>query len=229
MAEDVPPHKTKTIEDDGLTTQRIEAFSDGVFAIAITLLILEVRVPEVGVPVGEAKTVFTSLGSAVLSIWPSYFVYVMSFIMIGIYWANHHYIFKLYKKTDHYFNLLNVLFLMCISFMPLPTAVLGKNMLNDATRQNAVSFYAVGMFLPAFVWMLCWLYAKRNYRLIDPRLDEGFVHTLTLQYVLSNVLYFGAVVLSFWNAYASLAVNVGLTLLYSMPPRHPVYRSGRHQ
>src|SRR5262249_13474245 len=82
----------------GLGTERIEAFSDGVFAIAITLLILEVKVPHAGDP-------GFSLARALLRLWPQYLAYVLSFVMIGIYWANHHYVFKLYARTDHVFNL----------------------------------------------------------------------------------------------------------------------------
>ncbi len=79
-----------------LTTQRIEAFSDGVFAIAITLLVLEIKVPHLDGADGE------SLSAALLRLWPSYFGYVFSFVMIGIYWANHHYIFHLYKQSRVY-------------------------------------------------------------------------------------------------------------------------------
>src|SRR5512147_2718633 len=83
--------RTSTERDTG----RIEAFSDGVFAIAITLLILEVKVPQ---PPGAESI---HLLAALLGLWPSYLALVLSFIMIGIYWANHHYIFKLFDKTDH--------------------------------------------------------------------------------------------------------------------------------
>src|SRR5262245_13649811 len=91
-----------------LSTERIEAFSDGVFAIAITLLVLEIKVPHVP----EGGSLWIELGN----LWTSYFGYIFSFIMIGVYWANHHHIFHVYKKSDHYFVLLNVLFLMCIAF-----------------------------------------------------------------------------------------------------------------
>ena len=105
---------------DGLTTQRIEAFSDGVFAIAITLLILEVKVPHSDAAAGKR------LAEALFALWPSYFTYVLSFVTIGIYWANHHYVFQLYERTNHVFNLLNVLFLMAISFLPLPMRFWGN-------------------------------------------------------------------------------------------------------
>jgi uncharacterized membrane protein len=94
-------------------TERIEAFSDGVFAIAITLLVLEIKIPHLQ----GGSNLFSSL----LGLWPAYFGYVLSFVMIGIYWASHHYIFKLFRKTNHALNLLNLLFLLFIAFLPLPT------------------------------------------------------------------------------------------------------------
>jgi uncharacterized membrane protein len=89
------------------TTQRLEAFSDGVFAIAITLLILEIRVPHVGEGAEQ-----TSLATALFQLWPSYGAYLLSFVMIGIYWVYHHYFMRLFKRTDHNFNLLHIFFLM---------------------------------------------------------------------------------------------------------------------
>src|SRR5687768_10043846 len=130
-------------DTDDLTTQRIEAFSDGVLAIAITLLILEIKVPQVAAEKGP------TLGHSLIVLWPSYVAYVLSFMMIGIYWANHHYVFQLYQHTDHFFNLLNVLFLMCIAFLPFPTAVLGDYINHPPQRQIAISFYALGLLLPA--------------------------------------------------------------------------------
>ena len=88
-------------------TGRLETFADGVIAIAITLLILEVKVPPVG---GE------QLASAVVHAWPSYAGYVVSFLTIGVIWVNHHHMFKLIGRTTHAFLILNVVFLMTIAF-----------------------------------------------------------------------------------------------------------------
>src|ERR1041384_791744 len=103
------PHAPKA--ETELTTHRIESFSDGVFAIAITLLVLEIKVPSLS---GNAH----DLASALMGLWPSYFAYIFSFVMIGIHWVQHHYVFKLYERSDHNFALLNGLYLMCISFVP---------------------------------------------------------------------------------------------------------------
>ena len=196
-------------------TQRIEAFSDGVFAIAITLLIIEIGVPHV--------TGNESLSEALGDLWPSYGAYVLSFVMIGIYWANHHSLFRLFVRTDHYFLILNVFFLMTIAFLPFPTAVLGEYLDNDEQRDTAVRLYALGLLLPAFGWLVVWLYANAR-GLVDERLAPEYVRFLTAQYVLSNVLYATALLLSFLDAWVALVIVVGLTLLYLLPPRRPQYR-----
>jgi uncharacterized membrane protein len=205
-----------------LTTQRIEAFSDGVFAIAITLLVLEIRVPHV-LEGGGATT--ASLAGALLALWPSYFGYVFSFVTIGIYWANHHYIFSLYQRTDHYFVLLNVLFLMFIAFVPFPTAVLAEYIDEPTQRQTAITLYTFSLLLPALAWLSMWLYASRGQHLIDSDLDPQFVRRLTLQFLLSNLFYLTAFLLSLWSGIIGMIVCVGLSVVYLLPRPKPRYRS----
>jgi uncharacterized membrane protein len=195
-------------------TQRIEAFSDGVFAIAITLLIIEIGVPHV--------TGDESLSEALGDLWPSYGAYVLSFVMIGIYWVNHHSLFRLFVRTDHFFLMLNVFFLMAIAFLPFPTAVLGEYLNDSAERDSAVRLYALGLLLPAFGWIVVWLYANAR-GLVDEQLAPEYVRFLTGQYLISNVLYAGSLMLSFLDAWVALALVTGLTLLYMLPPRRPRY------
>jgi uncharacterized membrane protein len=196
-------------------TERIEAFSDGVFAIAITLLILDIKIPRAEGTVDLLRIL--------LGLWPSYFAYVLSFIMIGIYWANHHYIFKLFERTNHALNLLNLLLLMFIAFLPLPTQVLGEYILDEANQTTAATFYAVGLLLPAAAWLLVWLYAV-GHGLVDRRLDRGYLRQLTLQYAGSVTLYSVAVALCPIDFKIGLGLCVGLTFLYLLPPKTPVYR-----
>lgn len=200
-----------------VTTHRIESFSDGVFAIAITLLVLEIKVPPIQ---GNVR----DLLSALLGLWPSYFGYVFSFIMIGIHWVQHHYVFKLYEQSDHNFALLNGLYLMTISFVPFPTGVLARYVEDPAVRKTAVVFYAIGLFLPALSYVLIWLYASQNHRLVHKNLDDGFIAYLTRRYLLTIALYLTAVLLSMWHALAGLALCVGLTLTYLLPSPKPVFR-----
>jgi TMEM175 potassium channel family protein len=209
--------ETKPITSFEVTTNRLEAFSDGVFAIAITLLIIEIKVPSHD----ELKS--QSLMTYILQLWPKYFAYILSFVMIGIYWANHHYLFRLFRRTDHVFNLLNVFFLMTISFLPFPTDVLGDYIMNAEQEKHAVTFYALAIWMPAFAWLLIWLYAKYR-RIIDPRLTPRFVKVLTMQYGLSNVLYGSAFLVSLMSPIGSIIICVGLTLLYLLPPKKPEYQ-----
>jgi uncharacterized membrane protein len=197
-------------------TQRLEAFSDGVFAIAITLLILEIKVPHL--EEGE------SLANALLHLWPSYGAYAFSFWVIGIFWVNHHSFFKLFRRVNHGFLLLNVLFLALISFIPFPTSVLAEYVTDPASVQNAVTFYCVSLLLPVLCWLSMWLYGNAH-KLTDPHIDPGYTRFLTRQYAISNVLYIVAVLVSLFNAMLGLAIEIGLAFLYFLPQRAPSYRN----
>jgi uncharacterized membrane protein len=197
--------------------QRIEAFSDGVFAIAITLLVIEIKVPN------HSELKNSSLAQHLLHYWPKYAAYVFSFFTIGIFWANHHHWLKLFRKTNHVFNLLNVFFLMCISFLPFPTAVLGDYITDPAQKQTAVTFYTIGIFLPAIGWLILWLYASHKKRLLDERLSPKFVRYLTRLYLASNCFYFLAIIISLFNPNVAIIVTIILAFLYLFPPKRPQY------
>src|SRR3954468_24501153 len=99
-----------------METDRLEAFSDGVFAFAITVLVLALGVPEVGTP----------LGPALLRLWPDYVAYALSFIVIGAIWINHHAMFRHITRADPWVLLLNLLQLLCVAFLPYPAAILAR-------------------------------------------------------------------------------------------------------
>ncbi len=209
---------SRPAEDNlSVSTHRLESFSDGVFAIAITLLILQFKVPDKG------DLAHQSLSRYLLNLWPNYFAYIFSFIIIGIYWANHHYIFKLYVKTNHVFNIINILFLLTVAFLPFPSALFGEYINDPSERKVTVLFYAIGIFLPAVTWFAMWLYASHGKRLLDPRLDERFIARLTKQFLLSNLLYLTAIGFALFSPLASVALTVLLTLLYLLPPKQPTY------
>ena len=201
-----------------LNLNRLEAFSDGVFAIAITLLILEVKIPS-----HEDIEVAGGLKNFLWQLWPSFFAYVFSFIVIGIYWANHHYFLSMFRKTDHVFNMLSVGFLMFVSFMPYPTALLGDFILDEKERMIAIPLYALGIWLPSFCWFFLWMYGKKN--LIDNRISKTFINKLTKLYLLSNLFYCISFMISFINPFLSLGINVILAILYLMPPKKIQYEN----
>src|SRR5919201_293746 len=126
-----------------METGRLEAFSDGVFAIAITLLILTVDV-------GHVRG---ALGAAVLRIWPSYLAYAASFLTIGIMWVNHHTIFRHIERADRTFLFLNLGLLMCIAFVPFPTRLVAEFIRSGHERQTAALAYGITLTITAIFFI----------------------------------------------------------------------------
>jgi uncharacterized membrane protein len=195
-------------------TTRIEAFSDGVFSIAITLLVLEIRIPsaELGRTGG--------LGSALLHLWPSYIGYVISFATIGIMWANHHTIFGIVHRSDRYFMLINVAFLMGIAFIPFPTAVLAEYLPEPEGRRTAVAFYGATMVGIALLFNALWRYAVHGGRLLAPNADREAMRVISRRYAVGPFAYLLTFALAFVNVWASLAMHGVLAILYLLPERH---------
>ena len=182
----------------------------------ITLLVLEIGVPHLG----EGESILDALGG----LWPSLFGYVFGFWVIGIYWVNHHYVFSLYRRSNHFFGLLNVVFLMTIAFLPFPTAVLAEYVADPAHRDGAIVFYVFALMLPAVTWSSTWFYASRVAHLVDDRLSDRFVSFLSWQYAGSVAAYALILLVSLVNSVVGLALGVILTMAYVVPPRTPEYR-----
>src|SRR5579884_2632648 len=156
-------HTSPDITDER-GASRLEAFSDGVIAVAITLLVLDVHVP---------ASIEGALLAALTKQWPAYLGYVTSFLVVGIFWTNHHLLFKYIKRTDHFFLLINTLFLMCIAFVPFGTSLLETYMqkgqpLNE--RIAALTYSAI-LLLCANTFSAVWFYASWKCRLLRRDLD----------------------------------------------------------
>jgi len=193
-------------------TSRVEAFSDGVFAIAITLLVLEIQVPSPDLT-GHGST----LVRALLSLWPSYLGYLISFVTIGIMWVNHHSMFVQIQRTDRYFLLLSVFFLMCIAFLPFPTALLAEYLPNPKGRRTACAVYSASFVLIALAYNALWWYAARDGKLLARDADRKAVRTISRRYLVGPLAYGVSFFLAFVNAWASLAVHGVLAAFYILP------------
>lgn len=157
-----PEFSTPSAENlDTLPLERLIFFSDAVFAIAITLLALEIRLPEIADNFGNAE-----LAQALIALWPKYLGYVISFMVIGIFWIGHHRKFRQIKRYDGTLIRLNLLLLMVIAFIPFPAAVISSN-----GNRTATIFYALVMILAGLLSIAIWMYASFHHRLIDPTLD----------------------------------------------------------
>jgi uncharacterized membrane protein len=189
-------------------TARLEAFSDGVFAIAITLLILEIRLPET----------HGSLSHLLGELWPSYLAYVLSFATIGIMWANHHSIFRLIARTTHGLIVANLLLLMTISFLPFPTGVLAEHLSEGGADQRSAALFYSGTFIViAIAFQILWQTAGRTYRLIVPG-REAAADEITRSYRLGIPMYTVSTLLALWEPIASVVV-VGAIALFWLIPR----------
>lgn len=189
-------------------TVRLEAFSDGVFAIAITLLVLEIRLPDTHAPLSEL------LGG----LWPSYLAYVLSFTTIGIMWANHHAIFRLIGRASHGLIVANLFLLMTISFLPFPTGVLAEHLPHAGVDQRSAALFYSGTFIViAIAFQVLWGTAGRNHRLILPGCERA-ADEITKSYRWGIPMYAASTLLALWEPMASV-VLVGAIALFWLIPR----------
>ena len=191
------------------STGRVEAFSDGVFAIAITLLVLEIRPPEHG---GE------SLAHGLVDLWPSYLAYALSFVTIGIMWLNHHEVMRLVRTVDHGFLLLNMLLLLLIAFVPFPTAVLADFLQDGEERGPAAFFYAGTFAVTAVVYNAFWHYLRRHrVRLLERHVADAQVTAISRSYLIGPTVYGLAALVALVSAWVSIAICIGLSASYAIP------------
>jgi uncharacterized membrane protein len=187
-------------------TARLEAFSDGVLAIAITLLVLDIKVPE-----GHGD-----LGAQLRAGWPHYLAFVTAFLTIAVMWANHHDLFRIIDKCDRGLMLANAFLLVSISFLPFPTAVLAEHMRDSgAERQAALLTYGGTMFVIAIAYNVLWRYVKLRGLLRDD-LPQTAVSAIDRAYNSALVVYAAAMLLSFFAAWLSIAVWIGLAIFFQL-------------
>jgi uncharacterized membrane protein len=186
-------------------TERIEAFSDGVFAIAITLLVLTIKAP---VP-SELRA--GGLGRALLALWPHYLAFITSFAIILDMWVNHHRIFTLVRRSDHVFLYWNGMLLLLITFLPFPTALLAEYMLHPDTRVAGAVFTGCVLAI-ALMFKGLWRYAARGGRLLARNADPADIEQVTNQHRYGPIMYLGAFVLSFVSTGASAVLCLGLAV-----------------
>jgi uncharacterized membrane protein len=161
-------------------TSRIEAFSDGVFAIAITLLIFQIKIP------GPSDV---PLSVQLVKLWPSYISFLISFAFIGIMWMNHHRLFTHIRRSDNLLLVLNLLLLLGVTAVPFPTAVLAAHLGQRDQRTAALLYHGTYFFIAVF-FNLLWRYAaSRNRRLLAADADRTAVEKISLQYAQGPLFY----------------------------------------
>jgi uncharacterized membrane protein len=187
---DEPPYKHHWTRGE-TESSRILPFSDGVFAIAITLLAMQLDVPMLL----EESEAAGSLAARVLKLWPMFESFVISFLVIGVFWISHHRLFRLIRRYNTALIWLNILLLLCISFLPFSSELLGTHTGNEF----AVVFYAGSIIVTGLLQLSIWLYATHRRRLVDADLSPHLIRFFTLRSLAAPVVFALSIPVAFLN------------------------------
>ena len=188
-----------------MNPSRLETFADGVFAIAATLLILNVDA-QVGGDVGN-------LGDRLTHIWPSYLAYAVSFVTIGIMWVNHHWVMSQIDHTDRRFLFANIGLLLCIAFVPFPTRLVAEHIRGDGAQVAALA-YGFTMVATAIMFNITWFYASTRRRLLRPDADPAVVSGISRSYLPGPWIYLTATLVAFLSPTVSVLLFLAIAVFY---------------
>lgn len=214
----LPVLTSRQLAESSRDTGRLEALSDGVFAIAITLLGFQLALP-----VLESPQTNGHLWSAFLDLWPNYLSFVLSFASILIMWMNHHAIFRAMARMDKLVMITNGTLLLIVTAVPFVTSLIAEYLRTDAAAA-AVALYA-GLFVAANLsynalwWSICW-----HRRLLEPQTDQRWVTSYSIGLGVAFPLYVLATFAAFWHVVVSLAILMCLWLYWGLTPFDPALR-----
>jgi uncharacterized membrane protein len=186
----------------GMSVHRVEALGDGVFAIAMTVLVLGIRVPEGG---GAPD-----LAAQMSALWPKFASYAMSFIMLGVLWIGHHFQFQYIRRTDRVLLWLNLVFLLAVTFLPFGTAVLG----NYYNTPGAVVLYGGTVAVAGACLLVHWMYATQKRHLVAADLDETVIASIRRRIMIGLGLSIAGTLAGFVDTRASLAIFLAIPFVY---------------
>ena len=200
-------------EAHALSVARMEALSDGIFAVAMTLLVLDLHVPDL-IGRGSPGDLAVALGVQ----WPAYLAYISSFLTAGIIWANHHAMVRTFRALDKMLLFLNILLLMVVSFIPFSTQVLARYLVVGDFAPTAMLVYSGTMTLMAVSYFSVWVYAWRA-RLLRETLPPAHFNRVTRTHVFQGLVpYVLADALALTSVWASLALCILVAVIYVFIP-----------
>jgi uncharacterized membrane protein len=195
----------------------MEAFADGVFAIAFTLPVVEIVLPDVAAD-GER------LRHDLLELWPAYLGYLLASFVIGLYWVHHHFSGAIYRTTGHWFLIATVVFLAAIGFIAFPARVFAEHFADPAARETASLYWVASLALLSGTWLFKWTVGWRRGQ-IDTRLEPDYIARLNRRYWWFVLLNLAAVALVLIRWEAGLALSSLLLLSLIWPPETPRYQT----
>ncbi len=193
-------------------TARTEAFSDGVFAIAITLLVLELKVPQVK----DGESLLRELAAQ----WPSYLAFLTSFATIGIMWMNHHMLFNVIRRVDRELLVINLVLLLGVTVLPFPTALVAETLRQSGERVAGTVYAGTFVFI-SIAFHSLWRYVsseKRCKPLLGVAYDGVVVRAIHKQYRFGPLYYVVTLLVTLWSTELGLALNLLLAFYWALPP-----------
>jgi uncharacterized membrane protein len=184
-------------------TSRLETFADGVFAIAATLLIIDVSADAHG----------GALGATLQHSWPQYAAYAVSFVTIGIMWVNHHACLQQIGRADRTFLFINIGLLACIAFVPFPTRLVAEHLRDDGVRAAAIT-YGLTMTATAICFAAFWFYAAIGRRLIAETADQRVISGISHAFLPGTPIYAGSTLVALWSPTVSVILFAAIALFY---------------
>lgn len=202
--------------DSEISNDRIETLVDGVFAIVLTLLILEIKISHVDSD--------SELTKQLIELIPKFFAYFLSFIILGLLWFSHQMVSNYIVRSDRVHIWLNLLFLMFIALIPFSASLLGENL----SHNPATIFYGVNLLITGVIQYVHWEYVTQKNRLIDKNLDRRLVRAVQKIFLLIPLTYALAVEVSFFSIPTSLALYSLITLVGALNMNSLFYKSSQN-
>ncbi len=190
-----------------MSLNRFEAFSDGVFAIAVTLLVIEIKAPDL------SHTTSSEAVAKLLQVLPHVLSYATSFIVIGVVWINHHALFHFLKRVDRTTLVINLLLLMCVAFIPYPTALIGEY----GSSLPVVVFYGLSLAVTGFAYNALWFHVVSRYVKTDKLIPQKIVQKATIWTISYPISYLVAASLAFISINLSIVLYVLIPSFYLLP------------
>lgn len=199
-----------------LTKSRVENLADGVFSIVMTLLVLDLKVPELADQFATDQGVW----QGVMAMYPRYASYLIGFFTVGIYWVGHHYIFHMVRRMDRNALWLNIAFMCCLSFLPFSTAVMGRYPGN----RSAVELYGMTLFVNSAALFAFYLYSTRRRKLVDPNITDGQVREGAIRILFMPITALLGMIVAIWAPVAGAIIYLTAAVTYMLPEGFDILR-----
>lgn len=196
-----------------MPVHRLEALGDGIFAVAMTILVLELKVPEI------KSNSWSDFMEAAREVWLDFLCYAISFVVLGIMWFGHKMMFEFIGRMNRYFIFLGILFYLVVCLVPFSTKLLAGH----ATEWYAITIYGLNLSLCNLTLYAQWNYGIKRKSLLEKEVPQDLLNYANLLFLISPVDYVIAIIFGFWFPWVSILIFVLTPVLYLLPGKMDKY------